>query len=56
MTAVQAQDRKGSLISVALRTSSRSRQGVEAALDAGEVVKSWPLRDILHLVASEDLL
>lgn len=55
MAAVQAQDHNGALTSVALRTSSRSRQGVEDALDAGEVVRSWPMRGTLHLVAAEDL-
>ncbi|HEV2070545.1 MAG TPA: winged helix DNA-binding domain-containing protein [Acidimicrobiales bacterium] len=55
MTGVQAQDHNGALTSVALRTSSRSRQPIEDALDAGEVVKSWPMRGTLHLVVAEDL-
>ena len=55
MTASQAQDHAGALTSVALRTASGTRRGVEAALDAGEVVKSWPMRGTLHLVAAEDL-
>lgn len=55
LTAMQAQDHRGVLTSVALRTASGSRAGVEAALDAGEVVKAWPLRGTLHLVAAEDL-
>lgn len=29
--------------------------GVRAALDAGSVVRSWPVRSTLHLVAAEDL-
>jgi Winged helix DNA-binding domain len=52
---VQAQDPPGALTSVALRTAQRSRAEVEAALDAGEVVRSWPMRGTLHLVAAEDL-
>lgn len=28
---------------------------VEAALNAGEIVRSWPMRGTLHLVAAEDL-
>ncbi len=56
LTAVQAQDLKGALLSVALRTRSRSRADVTAALVAGEVVRSWPMRGTLHLVAAEDLL
>jgi len=55
MTALQAQDYSGVLTSVALRTTTGSRQSVEAALNAGEVVKSWPMRGTLHLVLAEDL-
>ena len=53
--ALQAQDYPGALTSVALRTVGRLRKDVEAALDAGEVVRSWPMRGTLHLVAAEDL-
>ncbi|MBW3650462.1 MAG: winged helix DNA-binding domain-containing protein [Actinobacteria bacterium] len=56
LTAVQAQDYQGAVTSVALRTTDRSRGGVQAALDAGEVVRSWPMRGTLHFVAAEDLL
>jgi DNA glycosylase AlkZ-like len=55
MTAMQAQDFKGSLTSVALRTKSRLRRDVEAALAVGDVVRSWPMRGTLHLVVAEDL-
>ncbi|GAA4696901.1 winged helix DNA-binding domain-containing protein [Phytohabitans rumicis] len=55
LTAAQAQDHGGALASVALRTTSGSRAAVQAALDAGEIVKSWPMRGTLHLVAAEDL-
>lgn len=55
MTALQAQDYNGVLTSVALRTAAGTRAGVEAALSAGEVVKSWPMRGTLHLVVAEDL-
>jgi hypothetical protein len=53
--ALQAQDYPGALVSVALRTQGRLRADVAAALDAGEVVRSWPMRGTLHLVAAEDL-
>jgi hypothetical protein len=53
--AAQAQDHPGALAAVALRTADGTRAGVEAALDAGEVVRSWPMRGTLHLVAAEDL-
>src|SRR5215217_7317133 len=55
LTAVQAQDHSGALTSVALRTASGTRADVEAALCAGTVVRSWPMRGTLHLVAAEDL-
>jgi hypothetical protein len=56
LTALQAQDHNGVLTSVTLRTAAGTRQAVEAALNAGEIVKSWPMRGTLHLVAAEDLL
>lgn len=55
LAAVQAQDFNGAITSVALRTASGTRQDVEAALAAGQVVKSWPMRGTLHLVVAEDL-
>jgi hypothetical protein len=55
LTAAQAQDFNGVLTSVALRCAGGTRQDVEAALNAGEIVKSWPMRGTLHLVAAEDL-
>ncbi|MDD9206244.1 winged helix DNA-binding domain-containing protein, partial [Georgenia sp. 10Sc9-8] len=54
LTAVQAQDLPGALTSVALR-SGGSPDGAVAALDAGTVVRSWPMRGTLHLVRAEDL-
>jgi hypothetical protein len=55
LTAAQGQDLPGALLSIALRTASGDRAGVEAALNAGDVVRSWPMRGTLHLVAAEDL-
>lgn len=55
LTAAQAQDHPGVLASIALRTAAGTRADVEAALGAGDVVKSWPMRGTLHLVAAEDL-
>ncbi|MGY1744113.1 winged helix DNA-binding domain-containing protein [Blastococcus sp. SYSU D00695] len=51
----QGQDLPGALTSVALRTRERSVAGVRAALDAGEVVRSWPMRSTLHLLPAEEL-
>src|SRR5689334_5611709 len=53
--AVQAQDFPGALTSVALRTAARRRKDVEVALDDGEVVRTWPMRGTLHLLAADDL-
>jgi hypothetical protein len=55
LTAVQGQDLPGALLSVALRTERGTRSDVESALNSGQVVRSWPMRGTLHLVASEDL-
>ena len=53
--AVQAQDFPGAITSVALRTAARRRKDVEVALDDGEIVRSWPMRGTLHLLAADDL-
>src|SRR5690242_17425519 len=55
LLAVQGQDYPGGLTSVAVRTTGAKRGDVEASLDSGEVVRSWPLRGTLHLVPAEDL-
>ncbi len=55
LTAVQAQDYPGAVLAVALRTRRRDRAGVERALDAGTVVRSWPMRGTLHFVLAADL-
>ncbi|MGH2466611.1 MAG: winged helix DNA-binding domain-containing protein, partial [Candidatus Limnocylindrales bacterium] len=55
MLALQAQDLPGVKWSVGLRTTGATERDVEAALDAGQLVRSWPMRGTLHLVAAEDL-
>ena len=55
MTALQGQDLPGAALSVALRCGARGCEAVRQALDAGTVVRSWPMRGTLHLVAAEDL-
>jgi hypothetical protein len=55
MTATQAQDFQSAVLAIALRTKSRARSEVLAALDSGSVVRSWPMRGTLHFVAAEDL-
>ena len=53
--ALQGQDFPGAVISIALRTADRRRKDVEVALDDGEIVRSWPMRGTLHVLAAEDL-
>ncbi len=55
MTAMQAQDLQASLWAVGQRVRGSRVSDVRAALDAGEVVRSWPMRGTLHLLAPEDL-
>jgi len=54
MLAMQAQDYPGVKWAVGLRTGATEAE-VEAACDAGQIVRSWPMRGTLHLVAAEDL-
>lgn len=55
MTASQAQDLQAALWAVGLRVRGSGLGDVRAALDNGSVVRSWPMRGTLHLVAPEDL-
>jgi hypothetical protein len=55
MTAMQAQDLQAALWAVGVRLPRSGISAVRAALDTGTVVRSWPMRGTLHLVAPEDL-
>src|SRR6476661_8378672 len=55
LLALQAQDFPGAVTSVALRTAARRRKDVEVAMDDGEIVRTWPMRGTLHLLAADDL-
>ncbi len=55
MAASQAQDLQAALWAVGLRVPGSGLTEVRAALDSGSVVRSWPMRGTLHLVAPEDL-
>ncbi len=55
MTATQAQDLQAALLAVGLRVPGAGLSDVRAALDGGSVVRSWPMRGTLHLVAPGDL-
>lgn len=55
LTCIQAQDFSGARVSVALRLQSRKLTDVEASLNDGSVVRSWPMRGTVHFVRSVDL-
>jgi len=54
LTALQAQDEPGALLSVALRCGG-TRDDVRAAFDAGDLARTWPMRGTLHTVVADDL-
>jgi hypothetical protein len=55
MTAMQAQDLQSALWAVGLRVPGTGVGEVRAALESGTVVRSWPMRGTLHVLAPEDL-
>lgn len=55
LLAVQAQDFAAGCWALALRTAAATRADVLADLDAGRIVRSWPMRGTLHFVPPEDL-
>lgn len=55
LTAMQAQDLGAALWAVGVRAQGSGLSDVQAALTSGEIVRSWPMRGTLHLVAAEDL-
>lgn len=54
MTCTQAQDFRSGRSAIALRAGC-TVEDVNAALNAGDIVRSWPMRGTLHLVAAADL-
>lgn len=52
--AVQAQDYLGALWAVGLRTRGAVETSVELALANRSIIRTWPMRGTLHLVAAED--
>ncbi|WP_091563346.1 winged helix DNA-binding domain-containing protein [Arthrobacter sp. ok362] len=55
MTAMQAQDLSAVLWAVGQRVPGARVDDVRGALDRAEVVRSWPMRGTLHVLAPEDL-
>jgi hypothetical protein len=55
MLAMQAQDLAGAKWSVGVRAPGTTLADVDAALANGSIIRSWPMRGTLHLVAAEDI-
>jgi len=55
MLALQAQDLPGAKWALGLRAPGITLADVDAALAAGSIVRSWPMRGTLHLTPAEDL-
>jgi len=53
--AMQAQDYLGALWAVGLRAEGTTMRDVERALADKSIVRTWPMRGTLHLVAREDV-
>jgi Winged helix DNA-binding domain len=55
MLALQAQDYPGVLWSIGRRVPGATQASVERALARGDIVRSWPMRGTLHVVAPDNL-
>lgn len=51
MLAVQGQDLPGTMWAIASRTETATRTEVEDLFNSGELVRSWPFRGTLHVMA-----
>lgn len=55
LLAVQAQDYSGSLWAVGLRMQGAGVADIEGAINDGRLVRTWPMRGTLHLMAAADV-
>src|SRR6476619_5699432 len=55
LAALQAQDYAGALWAIGLRTRDANRIDVEQAIAKRAIVRTWPLRGTLHIVAAADV-
>jgi winged helix DNA-binding protein len=55
VVALQGQDVRATRLAVRARTDGLTHAAVDAAVDRGDVVRTWAMRGTLHLVAAEDL-
>ncbi len=53
--ALQAQDFAGAKWAIGLRLPDATNTTIEAALAAGTIVRTWPMRGTLHIIAAEDI-
>jgi hypothetical protein len=53
--AVQAQDYRGGLWAVGLRTAGTDETAIESSIEDRSVVRTWPMRGTLHFVAACDV-
>jgi hypothetical protein len=52
--AVQSQEYAQSLWGLGLRTQGATAASIEAAIDRGAILRTWPMRGTIHLVPAED--
>lgn len=56
MLALQGQDLVAVKWALGVRCAAAVERDVDAAFDAGKLVRAWPMRGTLHVVAAEDLV
>ncbi len=54
MGAMQAQDYHQAVWAVGSRMASPTLAAVEAAIEAGDILRTWPMRGTIHFVAAEE--
>ncbi len=52
--AIQAQDYANALWAIGQRTKSATVEDVERAIEAGKIVRTWPMRGTIHFIPAED--
>jgi len=55
MLALQGQDLAGAKWAIGVRAPDVTLADVDAALESRQIVRTWPMRGTLHLIAAEDL-
>jgi hypothetical protein len=53
--AIQAQDYRGGLWGIGMRTAGADEAAVERAIEERTIVRTWPMRGTLHFVAAGDV-